>query len=398
MLFGVRRHPRLASYQPSRPWKSTSTYAIGGFGQHSQRLHTSNTKPHVIFSGIQPTGVPHLGNYLGALQQWARLQNEASPSTQLLYSIVDLHAITTNQDADQLRRWKRETLATLLAVGLDPERSTIFYQSAVPEHTELMWILSCTASVGSLSRMTQWKSKLTLSDEVSALDSTSVKARLKLGLFSYPVLQAADILLYSATHVPVGEDQVQHLEFARQCAENFNTIHGDILVKPQTVLSSAKRVMSLKEPRLKMSKSHQDFRSRIHMNDGPEVIGDKIRLALTDSVAGVSYDPEHRPGVSNLLAIMSYLDEQGRTAGELAQACNSMGMREFKATVTSAISEGLASTRDRYNRIMNNDETHYLDDIAIEGSSKARRQADKTMAAVRRAKGLGCAARPLERY
>lgn len=131
MLFGVWRHPRLGYCQPGWPPKSASTHATSGLNRHSQRLHAFNTKAHVIFSGIQPTGVPHLGNYLGALQQWARLQNEASPSTQLLYSIVDLHAITTNQDADQLRRWKRETLATLLAVGLDPERSTVFYQSAV---------------------------------------------------------------------------------------------------------------------------------------------------------------------------------------------------------------------------------------------------------------------------
>lgn len=137
-----------------------------------------------------------------------------------------------------------------------------------------------------------------------------------------------------------------------------------------------------------MSKSHQDFRSRIQINDGPQIIGDKIRLALTDSITGVSYDPDNRPGVSNLLAIMSYLDEQGRTAEELAEAYSSMSMRQFKATVTSAISEGLASTRDKYNRIMNNDQTHYLDDIAIEGSNKARRQADMTMAAVRQVIGL----------
>ena len=146
--------------------------------------------------------------------------------------------------------------------------------------------------------------------------------------------------------------------------------------------------MSLKEPRLKMSKSHQDFRSRIQINDGPHIIDEKIRLALTDSITGVSYEPEIRPGVSNLLAIMSYLDGQGRTAEELAQACTSMNMRQFKETVASAISEGLASTRDKYNRIMNNDETHYLDDIAIEGSNKARRQAKKTMDAVRQVIGL----------
>ena len=151
--------------------------------------------------------------------------------------------------------------------------------------------------------------------------------------------------------------------------------------------------MSLKEPRLKMSKSHQDFRSRIQINDGTEIIGDKIRLALTDSITGVSFDPEHRPGVSNLLAIMSYLDGEGRTAEELAQACKSLSMRQFKATATRAISESLASTRDKYNRIINNDETHYLDDIATEGSTKARRQADKTMAAVRQVIGLERAGR-----
>ena len=218
-------------------WLWKCKLAISRLNQQTLRRYTSNSKAHVIFSGIQPTGVPHLGNYLGALQQWVQLQNKASPSTHLLYSIVDLHAITSNQDADQLRGWKRETLATLLAIGLDPERSTIFYQSAVwimdgtdtrqktcaedrqvPEHTELMWILSCTASVGYLSRMTQWKvchklgqiylkvicsnwtdflqSKLALSDDISALETTSAKAKLKLGLFSYPVLQAADILLY----------------------------------------------------------------------------------------------------------------------------------------------------------------------------------------------------------
>ena len=155
--------------------------------------------------------------------------------------------------------------------------------------------------------------------------------------------------------------------------------------------------MSLREPRLKMSKSHQDFRSRIQINDGPHVIDDKIKLALTDSLTGVSYDPNLRPGVSNLLAIMSYLDEKGRTAEELAQACTSMNMRQFKEMVASAISEGLSSTRDKYNRIMNNDETHYLDDIAIEGSNKARRQAETTMAAVRQAMGLERAGKASER-
>lgn len=155
--------------------------------------------------------------------------------------------------------------------------------------------------------------------------------------------------------------------------------------------------MSLKEPRLKMSKSHQDFRSRIQINDSPEMISDKIRLALTDSITELSYDPEHRPGVSNLLALLSYLDQQGRTAEELAQACKYMNMRQFKAMVANAISESLSGTREKYNRILNHDETHYLDDIAVEGSNKARRQADKIMAAVRQVTGLERASKASER-
>ena len=234
----------------------------------------------MIFSGIQPTGVPHLGNYLGALQQWKRLQDEAAPDTKLLFSVVDLHAITVPRPRGQLSRSKRELLAALLAVGLDPDRSIIFYQSSVPAHSELMWILSCNASVGYLSRMTQWKvchstgpslpfisplmtfplprreekariraremlisstfqSKLSLSEDASVLDERA-KAALKHGLFSYPILQAADILVHRATHVPVGEDQRQHLEFARECATNFNHVYGGAhLVLPETMICTS---------------------------------------------------------------------------------------------------------------------------------------------------------------
>lgn len=235
-----------------------------------QRVATS--APRVVFSGIQPTGVPHLGNYAGAVRQWVQLQHQ-EPSTKLIYSIVDLHAITTPRPPAQLRRAKRELLAALLAVGIDPDRATIFYQSAVPAHSELMWILSCTASVGYLSRMTQWKvwvhgeasrqrcltdleqQKLNMSPTAN-LEDRPVGSRLKLGLFSYPVLQAADILVHRyglqfdrtrfveanpkltssrATHVPVGPDQLQHLEFARECVTNFNSAYGPQLVHPQTI-------------------------------------------------------------------------------------------------------------------------------------------------------------------
>ena len=207
-------------------------------------LAEEQASQRVIFSGIQPTGVPHLGNYLGALQQWVKLQNDSSDHDQkVIYSIVDLHAITVAQNPEYLRKCKREALATMLAIGLDPQKSTIFFQSSVPEHSELMWILSCQASMGYLSRMTQWKSKLDLAENANPLEQSST-SKLKLGLFSYPVLQAADILLYGATHVPVGHDQSQHLEFTREIATAFNHAHGKVLVPPQTLLCMSKHLQS----------------------------------------------------------------------------------------------------------------------------------------------------------
>lgn len=190
----------------------------------------------VIFSGIQPTGIPHLGNYLGALQQWKRMQDTALPSTKLIFCIVDLHAITVRREPGLLSQYKKEMLASFLAIGLDPERSTIFYQSSCPAHSELQWILSCTASMGYLSRMTQWKSKMNMSEDQELMEK-KVLRKLKHGLFSYPILQAADVLVHRATHVPVGKDQAQHLEFARECVTNFNAAYGGkYLVYPETIL------------------------------------------------------------------------------------------------------------------------------------------------------------------
>ncbi|KAL8795996.1 MAG: hypothetical protein Q9195_001572 [Heterodermia aff. obscurata] len=352
-----------------------------------QFRQASQSAIKVIFSGIQPTGVPHLGNYLGALQQWVELQKEPSSSTRLFYCVVDLHAITLSQDPQQLQKWRRETLAALLAVGLDPDRCNIFFQSSVPAHCELMWILSCTASVGYLSRMTQWKSKLLLPEQSSVQDAAA-KAKLKLGLFSYPVLQAADILLYGTTHVPVGEDQIQHLEFARECAGNFNAVYGHVLTQPKTILSPAKRIMSLKQPMLKMSKSHADPRSRILISDSQEDIAMKIRLAMTDSISGVSYDPVSRPGVSNLLSIMSHLDEEERSCEELAEACKGLTLRQFKDKASEAIDKGVSEIRDRYIRLMQSSGATALDAIARQGAATANREAGATMVDVRRAMGL----------
>ncbi|OIW33947.1 tryptophanyl-tRNA synthetase [Coniochaeta ligniaria NRRL 30616] len=346
----------------------------------------------VIFSGIQPTGIPHLGNYLGALQNWRRLQDEAQPGAKLLYSIVDLHAITLPQQAPMLRQWKREMLAALLAVGLDPARSSIFYQSSVPAHTELMWILSCTASMGYLSRMTQWKSKLHLSDDASALDEKA-KASLKLGLFSYPVLQAADILVHRATHVPVGEDQRQHLEFARECATNFNHTFGagsKLLVPPETILSPAKRIMSLQTPTSKMSKSDTDPRSRILLTDSAEEIHKKIMAAKTDSTNAVSYDRAARPGVANLLELWASFDARGRGPEMLAEELGGQkaSLKDLKTSVADVLVEEIPAIGVRYREFLEKDGGRYLDEVEEEGARVARKSADETMEIVKRAVGL----------
>ncbi|KAL1641642.1 Tryptophan--tRNA ligase, mitochondrial [Diplodia intermedia] len=369
-MFAPRRFPRCLGKAQAKALLRRSLSA-----------HASPSRPGVIFSGIQPTGIPHLGNYLGALQQWAKLQNEAAPSTTLLFSIVDLHAITLRQDPRQLRQWRKEMLASLLAVGLDPKRSIIFNQSAVPAHSELMWILSCQASMGYLSRMTQWKSK------------SAAEKEPKLGLFSYPVLQAADILVHRATHVPVGEDQAQHLEFARECAGSFNhAVAGGrtVLVPPGTILSPARRVMSLTQPTKKMSKSDANPKSRILITDDREAIAKKLKAAVTDSVEGVSYEPEARPGVSNLVEAMFHLraGEDGAPADcdELARECEGMTMRALKECATDVVDARLAPIRERYHELMQDDAA--LDEVKEEGARKARESAERTMRMVRDAVGF----------
>ncbi|KAJ5545357.1 Ribosomal protein S10 [Penicillium sp. DV-2018c] len=365
------RSGRLSLFQEScRRWNSSTAEAPA--------------RDPVIFSGIQPTGVPHLGNYLGALHQWVKLQQDATEGTKLFFSIVDLHALTVPQDPGQLRRWRREAFATLLAVGLDPKRSTIFYQSSVPAHNELMWILSTVASMGYLSRMTQWKSKLQLPDDAT-LDDSAARAQLRLGLFSYPVLQAADILVHRATHVPVGEDQRQHLEFSRTTANSFNHLYGPIFPIPEALISPAKRVMSLKEPRSKMSKSHTDAKSRIILTDSPTEIRQKVKVALTDSEPSITYDPTRRPGVSNLIEILSHLEDVPCEA--IASEFHGASLRSLKEHVADRIAHHLEPTRERYIKFMQ-DQTGYLDSVAEEGAEEARANARVTMQQIRDAIGL----------
>ncbi|KAF2430463.1 tryptophanyl-tRNA synthetase [Tothia fuscella] len=343
-----------------------------------------STRKKVIFSGIQPTGIPHLGNYLGALQRWVQQQNEADEDTKLIYSLVDLHAITLWQNPAQLRQWRKESLAILLAIGLDPKRSTIFFQSHVPAHSELMWILSCTASVGYLSRMTQWKSKMSVEDNAKPFDTP-----LQLGLFSYPVLQAADILVHRATHVPVGEDQSQHLEFTRNCAATFNHNYGQVLVEPETVLSPAKRIMSLLEPQKKMSKSALNPKSRILIIDSSETIKKKVNAALTDSIDSITFDPDGRPGLANLLQILYHLENSSTGSVEdLASDMVDISKRALKERVAHAIEQHLLPIRERYQEVLVADGGQFLDDVAREGADKAGKSADATMTIVRDAVGL----------
>lgn len=338
--------------------------------------------------------MPHLGNYLGALRQWVKLQNEASPDVGLFFCVVDLHSLTSRQDAEFRRRSKRDMLAALLAVGINPERSILFHQSSVPAHAELHWILSCDASVGWLSRMTQWKSKLgdaNITDPLATIDNPKSMERLRLGLFSYPVLQAADILLYRATHVPVGEDQAQHIEFARDCANVFNHNYArgnPLLIPPKYVVSPAKRVMSLAEPEKKMSKSHELARSRILLNDSREEISKKFRTALTDSFDGISYEPQRRPGVSNLIEIISHLDETGRTCEEVAAEFQNSSLRVLKERVAAVVNDHFSPMREEYLRLLGEKDGRVLEDIAAAGAARAAKVAQETMRDVRDAIGI----------
>ncbi|PKS11858.1 hypothetical protein jhhlp_001152 [Lomentospora prolificans] len=343
----------------------------------------------VIFSGIQPTGTPHLGNYIGAVRRWAALQDEPPEQSDLLYSVVDLHAMTMPSSAEDLRRRRRETMAALLAAGIDPDRSSLFYQSSIASHSELMWILACNASMGYLSRMTQWKSKMSMSQSASVLDE-GVKSSLKLGLFSYPVLQAADILVYRATHVPVGDDQRQHLEFARECANNFNSLYGEHLIPPATLSSPELRIMSLQEPSQKMSKSHKSNWSRILITDEPGEIRKRIMSAVTDADNFVSYDPVARPGVSNLLRLLAYVDQSDRTPEELGSILGNenVSLGGLKERVSESIIVALEGIRDRYLRFLSEDDGKFIDHVARQGAQKARLRATETMDIVRQAVGL----------
>nr|XP_046260644.1 tryptophan--tRNA ligase, mitochondrial isoform X2 [Scatophagus argus] len=322
-----------------------------------------------IFSGIQPTGVPHLGNYLGALENWVALQNQY-PS--VLYSIVDLHSITQPQDPAQLRSNILDVAASLLACGIDPERVVLFQQSQVSEHAELSWILSCLTSMPRLRHLPQWKMKSKQKNEGSV------------GLYTYPVLQAADILLYKSTHVPVGEDQIQHLELAQDLARIFNSHYGDVFPEPCALLSSTRKVKSLRDPSSKMSKSDAQRMATITITDSPDDIALKVRRAVTDFTSEVTFDPETRPGVSNLVTIHAAMAKI--SVEDAVSQARGLDTGAYKKLVAEAVIQRLTPIREEIERLRS-DPAH-LERVLAQGTCRARELAAPVLREVRQRVGF----------
>ena len=323
----------------------------------------------IIFSGAQPSGKMTLGNYLGAIKNWTKLQDEYD----CYYSVVNLHAITVPQEAKTLRANTMELLAQYLACGLDPEKNTIFIQSHVSAHAELMWILNTMTYMGELSRMTQFKDK-----------SQKSEANLNAGLFTYPVLMAADILLYQTDLVPVGEDQKQHLELARDLASRFNNRYSPTFVVPEGYIpKEVGRVMSLQAPTKKMSKSDSNENAFILLADDSDTIRRKVKRSVTDSLGIVRYSDE-QPGIKNLLEIYSQLDN--KTVEEIVSIYEGKGYGEFKEDVAEVIVEALRPIREKYIDLLNNKD--YLENVYAIGADKAEKQARKTLRKVYKKVGL----------
>ncbi|MCT8591063.1 tryptophan--tRNA ligase, partial [Glaesserella parasuis] len=333
------------------------------------------SKP-IVFSGVQPSGELSLGNYLGALRNWVKMQDEY----ECLFCIVDLHAITVRQDPEALRKATLDTLAIYLACGIDPVKSTIFIQSHVPEHSQLAWILNCYTYFGEMGRMTQFKDK-----------SARHEDNVNVGLFTYPVLMAADILLYQANQVPVGDDQKQHLEITRDIANRFNALYGKkdaegnvlepIFAVPEVFIAkTGARIMSLLEPTKKMSKSDDNRNNVIGLLEDPKSVAKKIKRAMTDGDEPpvVRYDVQNKPGVSNLLDILASVT--GKTIPELETEFEGKMYGHLKTAVADEVSAMLSQLQERYHHFRNNEAL--LENIYREGAEKARTKAKATLADV----------------
>jgi tryptophanyl-tRNA synthetase len=329
---------------------------------------TSHSRPRVL-SGIQPTSDSfHLGNYLGALQNWVALQDEFDA----FYCVVDLHAITVEWDPKVLRQRTRLSAAQLLAIGLDPDRCALFIQSHVPEHAELAWIFSCITGFGEASRMTQFKEKTARANNAGV------------GLFTYPILQAADIALYQADRVPVGEDQRQHLELTRDLVQRFNTRFGPTFTMPEAhIVKATAKIFDLQDPTAKMSKSLQDTGTALLL-DTPKQLVKKIKSAVTDSGSRVHFDPVEKPGVSNLLTIFSALT--GREISEIEATYAGRGYGDFKADLADVVVDFVTPVQEKVRHYL--DDTEALDAILAAGAERARGVAVTTMDLVRERVGF----------
>lgn len=317
----------------------------------------------IIFSGVQPSGNLTLGNYLGAIKNWVDLQKDY----RCIYSMMDLHTITVRQTPADIRRRTLEVLALYIACGLDTDENIMFIQSHNPNHAELGWVLNCYTYMGELQRMTQFKDKSSRSGE-----------NINAGLLTYPVLMAADILLYQTDFVPVGKDQMQHIEICRDIAQRFNSLYGDVFKVPEGLLSkSGAKVMSLQEPEKKMSKSDPNPKGYISMMDDMNVIAKKIKSAVTDSEGVVEYreDDETKAGINNLLSIMSSVT--GRGIEDIVKDYSGKGYGDFKNDVAEAVVETIRPIRSEYDRIVA--DKQYLIDIYKKGAESAKRISQRTL-------------------
>lgn len=331
-----------------------------------------NSIPEVkktIFSGIQPSGTLTLGNYIGALRNFKKLEDDYH----CIYCVVDMHAITVRQDPAALRRRCLELAGIYIASGLDPKKNVIYCQSHVSGHAELAWILNCFTYMGELNRMTQFKDK-------AAKHADNINA----GLFTYPVLMAADILLYQTDLVPIGADQKQHLELARNIAQRFNGVYGDVFTVPEGYFGKVgSRIMSLQEPKRKMSKSDPED-TFIALLDPPDVIRRKIKRAVTDSEACIRFDPENKPGVSNLLSIIAALTD--RTPAEVGEEMNGLGYGQLKERVADCVIAALEPMQSEHKRLMA--DKAYLQGVLDENADIASRMAIRTLRKVQRKVGF----------
>ena len=328
-----------------------------------------NDRP-VSYSGVQPSGNLNIGNYLGAIKNF----QSYSEKYKCFYCVVDQHAITVRQVPAELRRRTYETIALYIACGLDPEKNTLYVQSHVPAHTEMAWMLNCFTMFGELSRMTQFKDK-------SQKHADNVNA----GLFTYPVLMAADILLYQTNVVPIGADQKQHLELARNIVDRFNQLYPDTFTMPEPIIpKSGAKIMSLAEPTQKMSKSDENENAVVRILDTPDAIMRKFKRAVTDSDSSIIYDPENKPGVSNLLTIYSCFS--GKSIEEAEREFDGKGYGDFKAAVGQVCCDKLIPVQEEYRRILA--DKAYLEEVMKKGADEASYYARKTLSKVRRKLGF----------